>query len=107
EEMRRTSLLQRVRLLDGAAVDAVTVFGLGTRSGAEILGLDAGVIAPGRLADRVAVDLEDPSLHPPTDLLLSVVYAMSPRSVTDVWLHRRRVVDGCRPARVDAGRLRG
>jgi len=107
EEMRMTSLLQRVRLLDGAAVDAVTVFGLGTRSGAEILGLDAGVIAPGRLADLVAVDLEDASLHPPTDLLKSVVYAMSPRAVTDVWVHGRRVVDGGRLARVDAGRLLG
>ena len=107
EEMRMTSLLQRVRLLDGAAVDAATVFGLGTRSGAEILGLDAGVIAPGRLADLVAVDLEDASLHPPTDLLKSVVYAMSPRAVTDVWVHGRRVVDGGRLARVDAGRLLG
>ena len=107
EEMRMTSLLQRVRLLDGAAVDAVTVFGLGTRSGAEILGLDAGVIAPGRLADLVAVDLEDASLHPPTDLLKSVVYAMSPRAVTDVWVHGSRVVDGGRLTGVDAGRLLG
>ncbi len=107
EEMRMTSLLQRVRLLDGAAVDAATVFGLGTRSGAEILGLDAGVIAPGRLAALVAVDLEDASLHPPTDLLKSVVYAMSPRAVTDVWVHGRRVVDGGRLATVDAGRLLG
>jgi 5-methylthioadenosine/S-adenosylhomocysteine deaminase len=105
EEMRMTSLLQRVRLLDGAAVDAATVFGLGTRSGAEILGLDAGVIAAGRLADLVAVDLDDASLHPPTDLLKSVVYAMSPRAVTDVWVHGRRVVDGGRLATVDAGRL--
>jgi 5-methylthioadenosine/S-adenosylhomocysteine deaminase len=105
EEMRMTSLLQRVRLLDGAAVDAATVFGLGTRAGAEILGLDAGVIAAGRLADLVAVDLDDASLHPPTDLLKSVVYAMSPRAVTDVWVHGRRVVDGGRLATVDAGRL--
>jgi 5-methylthioadenosine/S-adenosylhomocysteine deaminase len=105
EEMRMTSLLQRVRLLDGAAVDAATVFGFGTRSGAEILGLDAGVIAAGRLADLVAVDLDDASLHPPTDLLKSVVYAMSPRAVTDVWVHGRRVVDGGRLATVDAGRL--
>ncbi len=81
--------------------------GLGTRSGAEILGLDAGVIAPGRLADLVAVDLEDASLHPPTDLLKSAVYAMSPRAVTDVWVHGRRVVDGGRLATVDAGRLLG
>ena len=105
EEMRMTSLLQRVRLLDGAAVDAATVFGLGTRSGAEILGLDAGVIAPGRLADLVAVSLDDASLHPPSDLLKSVVYAMSPRAVTDVWVHGRRVVEGGRLAKVDEEQL--
>jgi len=105
EEMRMTSLLQRVRLLDGAAVDAATVFDLGTRSGAEILGLDAGVLAPGRLADLVAVSLDDASLHPPTGLLKSVVYAMSLRAVTDVWVHGRRVVDGGRLATVDEGRL--
>jgi 5-methylthioadenosine/S-adenosylhomocysteine deaminase len=105
EEMRMTSLLQRVRLLDGAAVDAATVFDLGTRSGAEILGLDAGVLAPGRLADLVAVSLDDASLHPPTGLLRSVVYAMSPRAVRDVWVHGRRVVDGGRLATVDEGQL--
>ena len=42
-----------------------------------LLGVDAGAIAVGRAADLVAVDLEHPSLHPPTSLLKSVVYAMS------------------------------
>jgi len=105
EEMRMTSLLQRVRVLDGAALDAATAFELGTRSGAEILGLDAGVIAPGRLADLVAVDLDDASLHPRTDLLKSVVYAMSDRAVTDVWVHGRRVVESGRLVTVDERRL--
>jgi len=36
-----TSHLQRVRLLDGAALDAAIAFELGTQSGAEILGLEA------------------------------------------------------------------
>ena len=105
EEMRMTSLLQRVRLLDGAAIDAATVFGLGTRSGAEVLGLEAGALAPGALADLVAVDLDDVSLHPRTDVLKSIVYAMSPRAVTDVWVHGRRIVARGRLATVDAGEL--
>ena len=105
EEMRMTSLLQRVRLLDGAAFDAARALDLGTRSGAEILGLAAGVIAPGRLADLVGVDLDDASLHPRTDLLKSVVYAMSPRAVTDVWVHGRRVVEERRLTTVDQAAL--
>ena len=101
EEMRMASLLQRVRLLDGAALGAERVFSLGTRSGAEILDVEAGVIAPGRLADLVAIDLDDPSLHPRSHVLSNVVYAMSDRAVTDVWVHGRRVVHGGRLVTVD------
>ncbi|OLE39067.1 MAG: hypothetical protein AUG00_03715 [Candidatus Rokubacteria bacterium 13_1_20CM_2_70_7] len=105
EEMRMASLLQRVRLLDGAAFSAGTAFALGTRAGAEMLGLPAGLIAPGRLADLVAVDLAHPSLHPRTDLVKSVVYAMSPQAITDVWVHGRRVVDAGRLTTVDVAEL--
>jgi 5-methylthioadenosine/S-adenosylhomocysteine deaminase len=105
EEMRMASLLQRVRLLDGAALAAETAFECGTRGGARILGLDVGAISPGLLADLVAVDLGHPSLHPPTDLLRSVVYAMSPQAITDVWVHGRRVVEGGRLQTVDAAGL--
>ena len=101
EEMRMTSLLQRVRLLDGTTLPAERAFAMGTQAGAEILGLEAGVIAPGRLADLVAVDLDDPSLHPRTDLLKSVVYAMSARAIADVWVHGRRVVENRQLATVD------
>jgi 5-methylthioadenosine/S-adenosylhomocysteine deaminase len=99
EEMRMASLLARVRLLDGAALDAATAFRLGTVSAAAILGLEAGRVAPGALADLVAVDLAHPSLHPPTDLLKSVVYALSPQAVTDVWVHGERVVGAGRLVR--------
>ena len=105
EEMRMTSLLQRVRLLDGTALAAERAFAMGTRDGAAILGLQAGTIAPGQLADLVAVDLDDPSLHPRNDLLKSVVYAMSPRAVTDVWVHGRRVVEERRLTTVDQAAL--
>ena len=44
------------------------------------------------LADLVAVDLGHPSLHTRSDLLKSVVYAMSPQAVTDAWVHGRHVV---------------
>ena len=99
EEMRMASLLARVRLLDGAALDAATAFQLGTASAASILGLETGTVVAGALADLVAIDLTHPSLHPPTDLLKSMVYALSPQAVTDVWVHGRRVVEGGRLVR--------
>jgi len=73
--------------------------------GASILGLDAGVIDHGKLADLVAVDLADASLHPRADLLKSVVYAMSPRAVSDVWVHGRQVVASGRLTTVDQREL--
>src|SRR5574337_295975 len=105
EEMRMASLLQRVRLLDGAALPAEVAFAMGTSGGAEILGLNAGRLAPGRLADMIAVDLNHPSLHPPTALLKSIVHAMSPRAITDAWVHGRRVVEAGRLATTDLAAL--
>ena len=40
-----------------------------------------------------AIDLAHLSLQPRNDLLKSVVYAMSPEAVSDVWVHGRRVVE--------------
>jgi len=101
EEMRMAALLQKVRHLDGTRVSAEEAFAMGTRGGAALLGIDAGDIAPGRLADLVAVDITHPSLHPRTNPLKSVVYAMSPQAITDVWVHGRRVVERQRLATLD------
>jgi 5-methylthioadenosine/S-adenosylhomocysteine deaminase len=105
EEMRMASLLQRVRLLDGGALPASVVFELGTVAAAAILDIEAGRIEAGRLADLVAVDLGHASLHPPTNLLANVVFAMSPQAVTDVWVHGERVVEGGRLTRASEPEL--
>ena len=101
EEMRMAALLQKVRHLDGTRLPAEEAFAMGTRGGAALLGIDAGDIAPGRVADLVAVDLGHPSLHPPTNLLKSVVYAMSPQAITDVWVHGSQVVKAQKLATLD------
>ena len=99
------ALLQKVRHLDGTRVAAEEAFAMGTAEGAALLGVDAGAIEVGRAADLVAVDLGHPSLHPPTSLLKSVVYAMSHQAVTDVWVHGRPVVRGQRLATLDQAAL--
>ena len=45
------------------------------------------------------------SLPPRADLLKSVVYAMSPRAVSDVWVHGRQVVASGRLTTVDQREL--
>jgi len=103
--MRMAALLQKVRHLDGTRLPAEQAFAMGTVEGGRLLGLPAGDIAPGMLADLVAVDLEHPSLHPRAHLLKNVVYAMSHQAVTDVWVHGRPVVRGQRLATMDQGDL--
>ena len=102
----RAGRASRVVLVGLAIVaTAITAFAMGTVAGAHMLGVEGGAIAAGQLADLVAIDLDEPSLHPRTDLLKSVVYAMSPRAVTDVWVHGRRVVERGRLALADQARL--
>lgn len=90
------ALLQKVTHLDGTAFTAEEAFRLGTVGGGEVLGLPVGEIAPGRLADLVALDLGHPSLHPPLRLLKNIVYALSPQAITDVWVHGVPVVEAGR-----------
>jgi 5-methylthioadenosine/S-adenosylhomocysteine deaminase len=97
DEMRMAALLQKVHRTDGQAIDAETCFRLGTSTAGEVLRLPIGRIAPGYRCDLVALDLDDPSLWPAQALEKNIVYALSPRAVTNV------VVDGTEV--VSRGRL--
>ena len=105
EEMRMAALLQKVRHMDGTRLPADEVFVMGTAAGARLLEINAGAIETGLGADLVAVDPEHPSLHPPTDLLKNVVYAMSPQAITDVWVHGHQVVKNQRLTTLDQAEL--
>ncbi len=86
DEMRTCALLQKVKRLDGATLNAETVFDMGTLHGGSALRLPIGELAPGKQADFVALDLEDISLQPPNRLLKNIVYAMSPQAIRGVWV---------------------
>ncbi|HEY5924351.1 MAG TPA: amidohydrolase family protein [Kofleriaceae bacterium] len=92
DEMRMAALLQKVHRTDGQAIDAETCFALGTRTAAEVLRLPVGQISPGYRCDLVALDLDDPSLWPAQALEKNVVYALSPRAITDVVVDGQEVV---------------
>src|SRR6185295_2531939 len=100
DEMRAAALLQKVHRTNGQAIDAETCFALGTRTAGEVLRLPVGRIAPGYRCDLVALDLDDPSLWPVQALEKNVVYALSPRAVTDVVVDGTEVVSQRRLAHV-------
>ncbi len=92
DEMRTAALLQKVHRTNGQAITAEQVFALGTRTAGEVLRLPVGRIAPGYRCDVVALDLDDPSLWPAQALEKNVVYALSPRAITDVVVDGQEVV---------------
>lgn len=83
EEMRMAALLQKLTARNGA-IGAEEVYVMGTQGGAAALGIDAGALEPGRLADFIAIDPRDLSLQPPSDLRKHLVYAMDSGAIRHV-----------------------
>ncbi|WP_037062823.1 amidohydrolase family protein [Pseudonocardia acaciae] len=75
ECMKQSVFAQRLATLDPTAMRAEDALELATREGARYAGVDAGVLAPGRLADIVVVDLDRPHLRPLNRLVSQLVYA--------------------------------
>ena len=106
DEMRTASLLAKATATDGSALPALDAFPLGTRAGAELLGLPTGSISPGMAADLVALDLDDLSLHPPGNLERHMVHSMQPTAIARVVVGGRTVVERGMPTGVDPADLR-
>ena len=97
EELRLAPLLARATATDPAAMGTAQALALATTGGAAALGLDVGSLAPGRRADMVRLELDDPVFVPgvsESELVAHLVWAASSRLVTDVWVGGRQVVAG-------------
>lgn len=105
DEMRMASLVAKARLTDGSALGAGRAFDMGTRAGAELLHVDAGAIAPGKLADFVALDLDDLSLQPLATLARQIIHSMQSTAISKVMVGGKLVVDHGRILTIDAGRI--
>ena len=80
-EMRTAALLAKVSTLDPTACSAAEIYRTATLDGFRLLRLDAGEIAPGKLADCILVDLDHTGLVPGHDLVSDLVYAANPECV--------------------------
>lgn len=106
-EMQLSALLARLSTKDATAVRAPEALLLATRGGADALGRnDLGALEPGRWADFVHVDVDDPAFAagldvPDEQLLANLVWAAGSRCVRDVWVAGEQVVAGGEPVRVD------
>lgn len=110
EEMRLAAFFARQREHDPTVLPAADVLQLATAGGAAALGRDdIGSLAPGRWADLVRLDLDDPGFVPvldDRDLIAHAVWSASRAAVRDVWVGGRQVVADGVCTSVDVGEAR-
>jgi 5-methylthioadenosine/S-adenosylhomocysteine deaminase len=76
------------------AMNARTTLECATVNGAKALGLSAGVIKPGKLADIILVDLNDISMLPRHDLNSNMVYSARASCVHTTICNGRVLMEG-------------
>lgn len=91
QEMKFFALLAKLTE-DAESAPADYVFDMATRAGAEAFGIDAGVIAEGKLADAVLVDMSNERLVPDYNLISNLVYSADSRCIDTVICNGRVVM---------------
>lgn len=93
--MKLTSLLHKGNKMDPSLLPADAIIDMGTRAGAQALGVDAGAISPGRLADLTLVCLDHFHLKPavPETIITNLVHAARGSDVELVMVGGRIVVE--------------
>ena len=84
---------QRTRgaLIDSSGRNADRLLSIATAGGADALGIPAGRIAPGHLADFVTIDLDTPALRDtdPENLSAALVFGAGDEAIADVCIGGR------------------
>lgn len=81
-EMFLTTALQKVSCMDATAVDAAEVLRMATVGGAHAMGLyDCDVLAEGKQADLIMIDLNQPNMQPINNIVKNLVYSGSKQNV--------------------------
>lgn len=91
EEMRMTSLLQKVKFCDSTVTAAEDMLVMGTANGGKNLGIPAGTLEAGAYADFVVMDLNDLSMQPRQNALKNLVYASQPSAIRAVYVAGEKV----------------
>lgn len=81
-EMFLVTGLAKYREQDATSVDALSVLEMATCNGAKAMGiLDADVLAKGKLADLILLDLNQPNMRPLNHIEKNIVYSGSKQNV--------------------------
>lgn len=81
-EMFLAAGLQKVSLSDAAAMDAMEVLRMATVGGAHAMCLpDCDILAEGKYADLIMIDLQQPNMQPLNNISKNIVYSGSKQNV--------------------------
>ena len=91
--MKFASLMQRASRMDADLLHAARLLTMATRNGSDALGHETGVLAPGKKADLIVIDIDDPGFTPlvpgnRNQVYSHLAFAAHGRAVTTV------VIDG-------------
>lgn len=87
-EMFLVTGLAKLREMDASAVDATEVLKMATVNGAKAMRLfDADVLAKGKLADIIMIDLWKPNMQPLNHIPKNVVYSGSKQNIKMTMIH--------------------
>jgi len=81
KEMKLAALLHKNAKWDATLVPAQTALDMATINGANALGINAGAIDEGKLADIIITDLRKPNLTPMNNIVSNIVYSMTGNDV--------------------------
>lgn len=87
-EMFLVTALAKLKEQDASAVDATEVLKMATVNGALAMGLkNADVLAEGKLADLIMIDLNQPNMQPVNNIVKNIVYSGSKHNVKMTMIH--------------------
>lgn len=80
-EMYLAAVMQKIRLEDAAAVSADAILDSALRGSADAMGINAGKLRSGALADIIVIDLDMPNMQPVNNIVKNLVYSGSRENV--------------------------
>jgi 5-methylthioadenosine/S-adenosylhomocysteine deaminase len=108
-EMSTAAKVHKAVSKDPTVLDSKTTLLMATRMGAEILGLgdEIGSIKPGKKADLVIADLNQPHLSPLYDIYSHITYCMRPDDIETVMVNGKVLVENRRLITADEDEILG
>jgi 5-methylthioadenosine/S-adenosylhomocysteine deaminase len=102
-EMSTAAKVHKAVSGDPTVLDTKTALLMATRNGAEILGLGdkIGSLKPGKKADLVIANLEQPHLMPIYDIYSHITYSLRPSDIEAVMVNGKIIIENGRPATMD------